>query len=254
MLARASKGVITVSDAVAVLGGDRAAAAKQLARWAEQGWLKRLRRGVYAPLQLDAAPSSKALTNPWAIVPTLFSPGYVGGWSAAEHWGLTEQVFRDVSVFTTRVFRSNHQQAEGTTFVVFRVDEQQLFGTKPVWEAGQKILVSDAHRTMVDMMARPETGGGIRHAADCLTAYLQSSIADGAKLIDYAERYGSGAVFKRLGFLLEKLGHHDALAAQCRARLSKGYARLDPALPKDRLVTRWRLWVPSCSKSANSRG
>ncbi len=30
----------------------------------------------------------------------------------------------------------------------------------------RKILVSDPHRTKADMMARPETGGGIRHAAE----------------------------------------------------------------------------------------
>ena len=31
----------------------------------------------------------------------------------------------------------------------------------------------------------------------------------------------------------------------CRANLSAGYAKLDPALPAVRLATAWRVWVPA---------
>jgi hypothetical protein len=33
------------------------------------------------------------------------------------------------------------------------------------------------------------------------------------------------------------------LIVTCQANLSSGYAKLDPALPSDRLVTAWRVWV-----------
>ena len=65
-----------------------------------------------------------------------------------------------------------------------------------------------------------------------------------ARLIPYAEQYGNGAVFKRLGFLAETRLHDAALAAACRARSTQGYAQLDPDLSCSRLVTAWRLWVP----------
>ena len=67
-----------------------------------------------------------------------------------------------------------------------------------------------------------------------------------AKLAGYAARIGSGAVYKRLGFLLQR-DHPDqiALIESCRGHLSAGYAKLDPALPADRLVTAWRVWVPA---------
>ena len=38
------------------------------------------------------------------------------------------------------------------------------------------------------------------------------------------------------------------LAADCRSRLTQGYARLDPALSSPRLITAWRLWVPASWK------
>ena len=61
------------------------------------------------------------------------------------------------------------------------------------------------------------------------------------KLIEYGERLGNGAVFKRLGFLAESVTTELTLAELCRARLTAGNAKLDPALDCKRLVSRWRL-------------
>jgi predicted transcriptional regulator of viral defense system len=61
----------------------------------------------------------------------------------------------------------------------------------------------------------------------------------------YADRLGNGAVFKRLGFVLERVAPAEKETIDaCRGRLTKGNAKLDPSLPAKRLVTAWRLWVP----------
>jgi predicted transcriptional regulator of viral defense system len=64
-------------------------------------------------------------------------------------------------------------------------------------------------------------------------------------LIRYGEQFDNGVVFKRLGYLADTRLHDDKLAAACRSRLTQGYARLNPALPPKKLVTAWRLWLPS---------
>ena len=64
------------------------------------------------------------------------------------------------------------------------------------------------------------------------------------KLIDYADRIGNGAVFKRLGFLAERYPRGKLLMEASKDRLTKGYAKLASALDCRRLVTRWRLYVP----------
>ena len=68
--------------------------------------------------------------------------------------------------------------------------------------------------------------------------------ADRDLLIRYAEQFGNGAIFKRLGFLADTRLHDKHLADECRARLTQGYARLDPSLSSQKLITAWRLWVP----------
>ena len=65
-------------------------------------------------------------------------------------------------------------------------------------------------------------------------------------LIDYAQRLGNGAVFKRLGFLLERFAPEKTeQVAKCRSMLTTGNAKLDLALGSDRLITKWRVWVPA---------
>lgn len=235
------------------LGVERRAATKLLARWQHQGWIRRVGRGIYAPVPLDALTTGQVLKDPWILMPALFSPGYIGGWTAAEHWDLTEQLFRSIFVFTAKPFRLKEQSVQGVSFTLHRVPETALFGLKPVWRGQMRVPVSDKHRTIVDLLAEPATGGGIRHAEHCLRNYLRSNEADAATLIAYGEKLGNGAFFKRLGFLVSQVPGNDALAEACRQRLTQGNAKLDPALPCRRLVKAWRLWVPRNWKPETDR-
>jgi len=236
--------LISVDDATAALSVGRGAAAKMLARWQQQGWLTRLRRGLYAPVPITATATDHVIEDPWILVPTLFGPAYIGGATAAHHWDLTEQLFRSVFVYTAESVRRSRQTIQGVTFVVRQVAEPKLFGTKTLWRGRVKLQVSDIHRTAIDMLDAPAMGGGIRHVADCLRAYLSRPDASPDMLIAYADRLGNGAVFKRLGFLAERAGGPEQLVAACAERLTQGNIKLDPALPSPRLVRRWRLWVP----------
>lgn len=243
---RAAKGALSVADAAKALGLSRAATAKLLARWAKKGWLSRVRQGLYVPVPLESRTAEIALEDPWVIAFQIYSPCYIAGWSAAEYWDLTEQIFRTVVVLTTQRPRERKPNIKGTDFLVRTISEKALFGLKPVWRGKVKVDVSDPSRTVLDMLSDPLLGGGIRSTVDMFTNYLKSEQKDLALLLSYANRLGNGAVFKRLGFLLERISPNDQQAiVQCRANLTAGNAKLDPNLPANNLVTRWRLWVSS---------
>ncbi len=245
-LLREGGDVITVENAGRILDIGKADTAKTLARWCKQGWLSRVKRGVYVPVPVESVSTQRALEDAWIVIPDLFGPAYVGGWSAAEHWDLTEQVFRDICVFTTRPVAQRHQLIHNIPFVVTHFAPNKQFGTKTVWKKEKKLSVSDPTRTVVDMLANPWAGGGIEHVIDCFRAYVKSDHVNPKQVIDYAERLGNAAVFKRLGYLAEQLLSADHfLVTACKSRLSKGNAQLDPALKGDKLVTRWRLFVPT---------
>jgi len=242
---RKAEGTISVEQAAASLGVSRKETAKKLSQWAQQGWLSRVRRGLYVPVPLESKSADVALEDPWIIAERLFSPCYIGGWSAAEHWDLTEQIFRSIMVMTTKKPRNRRPVFKGTAFVLRSISPDAFFGTKPIWRGPVKVNISDPTRTVLDMLSDPSLGGGLRPSTDVLRAYLKSSSKDLDMLVAFAGRLGNGAVYKRLGFLLERfVPDEKAIIEKCRARISMGNAKLDPALPSKRLVTRWRLWVP----------
>jgi predicted transcriptional regulator of viral defense system len=95
------------------------------------------------------------------------------------------------------------------------------------------------------MLNDPILGGGLRPTTDVFRAYLNSQSKDLQLLLSYADRLGNGAVYKRLGFLLEQLAPNEkSIIETCRSRVSSGNSKLDPSLPAKRLVTKWRLWIP----------
>ncbi|MGA2877654.1 MAG: type IV toxin-antitoxin system AbiEi family antitoxin domain-containing protein [Bryobacteraceae bacterium] len=239
-----AKDLVTIEDTMKALETDRSTSAKLLSRWQRQGWLKRVGRGIYAPIPLDALTTQQVLKDPWVLVPVLFAPGYIGGWTAAEHWDFTEQLFRSIFVFTARSFRTKEQTIQGASFTLTSISESAIFGTKMLWRGQARVAISDKHRTIIDMLADPRAGGGIRHVNQCLQKYLRDSEASTDTLIRYGEMLGNGAVFKRLGFLMSQQPGNEPLVQSCRERLTQGNAKLDPALPCKRLVKAWRLWIP----------
>lgn len=242
---QAAGDIVRIEDAAKVLDISENQAAKLLSRWTAQGWLRRVGAGAYVPVQLELLTSAQVVQDPWILVPALFAPAYIGGRTAAEHWDLTEQIFRDIVVFTARPIREKVVERQGAIFALKHVREELIFGTKTIWRGQTRIAVSDVHRTIVDMLDDPAIGGGIEHIADCFHQYLKRGDSDPGRLIEYAERLGNGAVFKRLGFLAERHPRGTPLVKQAKTRLTKGHAKLDPALACERLVTRWRLRVPA---------
>jgi len=242
---RQTKGTISVQQAAKALKLPSEKIAKILSRWAEQGWLSRVQRGLYIPVPLEARSPDVAPEDSWIIAERLYDPCYIGGWSAAEHWNLTEQIFRTVLVMTTRRVRERKPEIKGIRFQVRTVSPDSLFGTKAVWRIQVRVQVADASRTIVDLMDDPALGGGLRSTTDILQSYLSSQHKNPDLLIAYAERLGNKTVFKRLGLLTERLAPtEENLIRECRTRLSEGNSKLDPALPSPRLVTSWKLWVP----------
>jgi predicted transcriptional regulator of viral defense system len=255
-LHRRARGAFDVREASAILGVSQEEASQLLGYLARRGWLSRVRRGLYVAVPLDARHSGEWIEDPWVVADRVFSPCYIGGWSACEYWDLIEQVFRTLLVVTVRRVRNRHEEIQGIPFRLTIRNEKAFFGTVPVWRGQNKVAVSDPSRTVIDVLDDPGLGGGIRTVADVLAEYLRSEHRDDQRLVDYGDRLGNRAVFKRLGYLLEhgQVQASDLLEA-CLARRSRGLAKLDPAVnAPGRIVRRWGLRVNVALESAGGEG
>ncbi len=243
LLHRKSTGPFTVADAAAILGLERAKSRRLLAYFAARGWLSRIRQNTYVTVPLGATSPADWREDPWVVAAKTFAPCYLGGWTACEHWGLTEQLFRGVVVMTGKRPRKRAIEVQGTLFHLRFSPGEKRFGTKPVWRGQTQIQVSDPSRTIIDMLDDPAVGGGIRQIADVLRTYFAEPTRNDTQLIEYARRLGNRTVFKRLGYLLEACGiAAPALAKDCRREMSAGLSLLDPTgKPGGQILKRWNL-------------
>lgn len=240
-LHRETEGAFGVDRAADVLDLDQEHTRKLLAYLARRGWLTRVRRGLYVTVPLDTRRPGEWIEDPWVVAVRTFDPCYIGGWTACQHWGLTEQLFRTILVVTARRVRRRDQEIQGTRYRLTVRGEEKLFGTVLVWRERVRVPVSDPTRTVVDLLDDPALGGGIRTVADVVLEYLTGEHRDDTLLVDYADRLGNRAVFKRLGFVVEHLGvTAPDLVEASLARRSAGIVALDPSVDaKGTIVRRW---------------
>lgn len=244
-LAALERPTVTAEDVVHRLGVSRPAANLSLSRLARKGWLRRLRRGAYALVPLSSVSRQPVVEDPLAVAMALYAPCYISGWTAAQHWDLTEQIFNAVVVYSAKPQRQSSQQLGGVSYRIRRVPEGAIFGTAKVWSGTVAVQMATAHRTVIDVLDAPEMGGGGRQTLDIVRAYWRRPDADPEVLLNLATRLGRGSVFKRLGFTGQRFGHPgDAWLDRCRDRLSAGIALLDPGGPKrGPIISRWRIRI-----------
>lgn len=243
---QAAGGLVSVPMAARALGVSSRAASTRLERLVRSGWVSRVRRGLYLVRPLESSPSSPAtVEDPWILARVLFSPCYVGGWSAAEHWGLTDQIFRPTFVVTAAPRRRQKETYLAAEFYLVRVRPERLRGAVSVWRGSERISLSDRERTIADAMIDPSWLGGVQHLAEIFAGYRRSKHADQSKLLDAMAVNARGAAYKRLGYLAETLWPDaDRLIETALAHKSAGNIRLEPAIgARGTLKRRWGLWV-----------
>jgi len=244
-LNREARAPFRIEQATKIINLSPSKTRRLLALWATKGWLTRIKRGLYSTVPLGAKYPQERKEDTWLVAEAAFGPCYVGGWSACEYWGMTEQIFKDIVVFTQKTPKKKINTIQGISYILKKVSLDRFFGLKPVWKGQVKIFVSDPSKTLVDMLHDPSIGGGIRNVALVIKEYFFSKKRDDKKLIDYSIDFGNRTVFKRLGYLLESLRIDAPLVIKaCKSNISLGYSKLDPSImQKGKIIKRWNLWI-----------
>lgn len=244
-LAGEGRTIFTVEEARR-FWGNAAYTANVLGRLENKGWLRRLERGTYLIIPLEAGPTRDWTESALVIAPHLIQPAAIAYWSALHYWNMTEQVPRTVFVQSTR--RKHRRQIEvlGISFRFVTVVESKFFGVVRRTLDGKPIYVTDREKTLLDAADRPDLSGGIGQLAQALrTAWAD---VDWQRLDEYLTRWGRGSLTKRMGYLVETLElplpDREERLARWHRSLSSGIALLEPGRGNTgRIVTRWRLRV-----------
>lgn len=115
------------------------------------------------------------------------------------------------------------------------------FGIEIGWEGGLPVYQTDRERTLVDAIRSPSKVGGILELLDALERAADTLDLD--RLVEYADRFASGVLRQRVGYLIESLGRTHLRFAEWRTRLQRGSSlKLLPDAPfAGTFSARWNL-------------
>jgi predicted transcriptional regulator of viral defense system len=209
---------------------DSAMAHQALSRLQRGGWLKRIERGLYMLVPLSAGPDRVWTENALVIGTRLVEPSAVAYWSALRFWSFTEQVPQTVFVQSPRRKLQSRLVLAGVQYQLVTIRTLRFFGLVRRIVDEQPIQVTDRAKTVVDAADRPDLCGGIWQLAQALRGHWAE--VEWPKLDEYLIRFASGAVYKRLGYLVETLDLPIPARAERLAgwqtHLTAGIALLDP--------------------------
>lgn len=203
----------------------------------------RVRRGLYAlvpPAEWDRPGILQAnwyLTAAAIVEP---SPYFLAFYTAMEIHRMTQHPLRTVFVAVTRQRREIRVGQVRFRFVTLKPERFFGFEDLPVQD-GRAVKVADLERTFLHCVDRLDQCGGIDEVVRGFAK--RHADLDPDRLLRYVHRLNQPTVVKRLGFLLEVVGHGDRELLwdlQRAAARHKRYVPLDTGGPN--AGTRDRRW------------
>jgi len=222
---------------------------------ARQGWLVRLRKGLYT---LSSTVPGVSPVHEFEVGMALVTPAAISHFSAMHHYELTDQIPHRVFITTTSdqwIPRGRKSGENGpgyrtgdTVYQFIRVKPERFFGTDTVWVDESRVTFTDMARTLIDGLMMPQHCGGI---AEVLHGFqMAQDRLDLDQIVDYALRLDS-ATAKRLGWVLEHVGLECSRLAALEQVKVTGYSKLDPTGPREGPCNRFWMIQENLSGKVN---
>ncbi len=219
-----------------------------LAHHEKQGRLLRVRRGLYCVVPAGANPATCSV-DAYLLASKMADDAVLAYHTALEFHGKAYSVFEELQYLTGRAARPVTFRSHRFRPVRFpkklKTQGQQLFGVKELDRAGIPVRVTSLERTLVDMLDRPDLGGGWEEMWRSLEGI---EFFDLDVIVQYTLLLDNATTAAKVGFYLEQ--HKDRLMVdenrleQLRARRPRKPHYLERTRRGGRLVSNWNLVVP----------
>ena len=211
------------------------------------GHLIRIRRGLFAVVP-PGADAATCPVDPYLVAAKSADDAVLAYHTALEVHGKAHSVFERFFFQSNKPLRPSAFRTYRFQCVLFpkalREKGQQQFATKIVERAGLDIRVATLERTLVDVLDRPELGGGWEETWRSLESveYFDLDL-----IVEYVKLLGNRTTAAKVGYYLQR--HAEALMVEDRHL--NPLRQLRPAQPhylergkRGKLVGDWNLVVP----------
>lgn len=236
--------IFSISEAQKITKTSHATTRRLISRLIDKNWLIRLVPGKYLIVPLSAGEKAEFSENWYVVAKHLVEPNlyYLSHYSALDIHEMTTQPLMTIYITTPK--RRKEAKVLGARFRFLYAKPPKLWGVEEVWvKPTEKVKVSDLERTIIDCLDDPKLCGGISELAKGI--WIKRNDIDYSKLEKYVGRFGSKAVAKRLGFLLElyEIGD-EAAVKKLRKFITASFVLLDSSLPAiGKYQSSWRIRV-----------
>ena len=236
------KTIFSNQDVEAITGLSPNSARGLTNRLVARGLATRLKPGLFILVPAELGHERDYLGDPYVVATEIVGgkDHFISHSSAMDiHQMVTQPQF---VVYTTTTQSVRPHSVLGTEFRFVRCKPEHLFGAINHWATKtRKIRVSDLERTVIDGLRQSEYCGGFSEVAKGF--WMRRQDMDVKKLVEYALMLDIGALYRRLGYLLELFETKETGQLELlRKKLTATYALLDPMLSAEgKFIARWRL-------------
>jgi len=238
-----NKSCFDYAEALKALPDSKESAVRELlSDMTRRGLLMRLKEGVYYIIPYEQ--NSESFMPDWHLVAECLindTGHYIGYYSALQIHNLITQPSLKEQIVVSKQLRPSVIKIKNVPFQFIYHNENHFFGSKKIWiDNFNKVLCSDLEKTIIDCLFKPDYAGGIVEIAKAI--YISKNQIRFDKLLEYAQRFKSQAVIKRLGFLLELLDIKNNIIDDLQRIKTASYVVLDTELPKTgKMISRWSI-------------
>jgi predicted transcriptional regulator of viral defense system len=211
-----------------------------LSSMTKRGLLMRLKDGIYYIIPYET--NAEIFMPDWhLIVEHLVNDTrhYIGYYSALQIHSLITQPSLKEQIVVSKQLRPSEINIKKVPFQFIYHNEKHFFGAKKTWiDSFNKVMCSDLEKTIIDCLFKPNYVGGIVEIARAIYNSKEKIRYD--TLFEYAKKFDSQAVIKRLGFLLEILEINTTIVNELQKIKTTSNIVLDTELPKTgKCISRW---------------
>lgn len=202
----------------------------------------RLKEGVYYIIPYEQ--NAETFMPDWHLIAEHLvnnAKNYIGYYSALQIHNLITQPSLKEQIVVSKQIRPAEIKIKDVPFQFIYHNEKHFFGEKKIWiDSYNKVLCSDLEKTIIDCLFKPDYAGGIVEVAKAI--YTSKDKIKYDILLEYAKKFDSQAVIKRLGFLLEMLNINTKIIDDLLNLKTASYILLDTELPKTgKRNSRWSI-------------
>ncbi len=226
----------------AVPGAKAGAIRELLSAMTKRGLLMRVKDGVYYIIPYDQ--NAETFMPNWHLLAEHLvndARHYIGYYSALQIHNLITQPSMKEQIVVSKQIRPSEIKIKDVPFQFIYHNEKHFFGSKKIWiDSYNKVMCSDLEKTFIDCLFKPDYAGGIVEVARAI--HTSKDKIKYATLLDYAKKFGSQAVIKRLGYILETLEIDTPVVGELQQMKTASYVVLDTELPKTgKRNSRWSI-------------